>query len=334
LGAENLGAMRLALDSSRALCALALAASVGMLAGCGSGSGSGSSRSGDTATASTTGHTTTTRTATRAHHARPAPPNVLASSLGSGPAPLAPLVRWRDQTAAWTARAAGGITLLALDQRLVRLHLHSGTLDAGAGYFWGPAVDSRETGRLVAAFNGGFRLNVGVGGFVLDGRVGAPLRTGLGSVVTYGDGRTDIGSWRAEVPAAGRPVASIRQNLRLLIDNGRAASTLNCLTCWGATLGGVSDPARSALGITADGRLVWAGGVHATVAQLARVLLGAGVTRAVELDINPEWVAGYVYGHHGYHGPLTPEQLVPGQHGVAGFFLSPYSRDFFTVVAR
>jgi len=52
---------------------------------------------------------------------------------------------------------------------------------------------------------------------------------------------------------------------------------------------GVGDPARSALGITADGHLIWAGGEHLTPAGLAAALLGARVVRAVELDINPEW---------------------------------------------
>jgi len=93
-------------------------------------------------------------------------------------------------------------------------------------------------------------------------------------------------------------------------------------------------PARSALGITADGRLVWVGGEHLTVAALTDALLAARVVRAVELDINPEWVAGYLYGHRSGRGPLAPVPVVAGQPGVPGQFLTPYSRDFFTVVAR
>jgi hypothetical protein len=58
------------------------------------------------------------------------------------------------------------------------------------------------------------------------------------------------------------------------------------------------------------------------------------VVRAVELDINPEWVAAYLYGHRGGVAPLAPVPIVPGQPGVPGQFLSPYSRDFFTIVAR
>jgi hypothetical protein len=73
----------------------------------------------------------------------------------------------------------------------------------------------------------------------------------------------------------------------LLIDHGSAASTLDCLSFWGARLGGVIDPARSALAITAASSLISAGGEHGTVAQIADALLGAQVVRAVELDIKP-----------------------------------------------
>jgi hypothetical protein len=166
------------------------------------------------------------------------------------------------------------------------------------------------------------------------GHVGWPLSHGLASIVTYTDGRTDIGSWHVEVPKPGATVASVRQNLPLLIDHGVAAPDLGCISCWGATLGGVTDPARSALGITANGTLIWAGGEHLTPAQLAAALLSAHVVRAVEDDINPAWVAAYFYGHRGGHGPLAPVSVVPGQSGVSGEFLVPYSRDFFTVVAR
>jgi hypothetical protein len=246
-----------------------------------------------------------------------------------------PAVRWRGQTAVWVARSSSGIGLLSFDQSLVQLRLHSGTIDAGgSGWRWGPSVAGSELRHLVAAFNGGFKLSTGAGGFVSYGRVGVPLRSGLGSIVTYANGMTDIGSWHAEVPAPGRSVVSVRQNLTLLIDNGHAAPSAGCDSCWGATLGGVSDPARSALGITADGRLIWAGGEHLVVSALTDALLGARVVRAVELDINPEWVAAYLYGHRGGHGPLAPIPVAPGQSGVPGMFLAPYSRDFFTIDTR
>ena len=207
----------------------------------------------------------------------------------------------------------------SFDQRLVDLRLHSGTVDAGStGWRFGPVIAGTERRQLVAAFNGGFKLDVGAGGFESYGRVGSPLSDGLGSIVTYADGSTDIGSWHHGVPAPGRPVVSVRQNLHLLIDGGRPAANLGCLLCWGATLHGVIAPARSALGITADGHLVWAGGENLTVQDLADALLGAKVVRAVELDINPEWVAAYLYGHRGGNRPAGPGADRPGPARRAG----------------
>jgi hypothetical protein len=256
-------------------------------------------------------------------------------ALSTQPTPFVPAVTWKGQPVAWVARSPSGVAMLSFKQPALQLRLHSGTTDAGSlGWRYGPVIAGLERKRLVAAFNGGFKLNVGAGGFESFGRTAAPLTDGLGSIVTYTDGTTDIGSWHHEVPAPARTVASVRQNLSLLIDHGTAASTLDCVSCWGATLGGVIDPARSALGIQANGHLIWAGAEHATVGTIADALLSAGVVRAVELDINPEWVAGYLYGHRGGAGPLATVPVVPEQQGIPGQFLEPWSRDFFTLVAR
>jgi hypothetical protein len=259
---------------------------------------------------------------------------VLPLAGAAGATSLVPAVTLRGRAVAWLARTAAGVALLSFDQRSLELHLHSGTLDAGSsGWRYGPKIAGAELHRAVAAFNGGFQFHTGAGGFRSDGRTAVPLRDGLGSVVTYADGFTDIGTWHGELPGAGHgAVVSVRQNLTPLIDHGSAAASTSCLSCWGAVLGGVADPARSALGVTADGRLVWAGGEHLTVSALAEALLGARVVRAVELDINPEWVAAYLY-RQGTRRP-APVPIVPGQAGIPGQLLSPYSRDFFVVAAR
>jgi hypothetical protein len=104
------------------------------------------------------------------------------------------------------------------------------------------------------------------------------------------------------------------------------------LACWGHTIQALTTVARSGLGITASGQLVWAAGEQLTPAALAAALIGAGAVRAIELDINPDWVAGYLYVHHP-SGP-TAVPVVPGQLGIAGELLAPYSRDFIAVVAN
>jgi len=149
-------------------------------------------------------------------------------------------------------------------------------------------------------------------GFFARGRTAVALSSGLGSIVTYANGATQIGSWHEGVPASGVPIESVRQNLHLLVDHGVPASTVgSCVRpCWGDTLGGGTDVARSALGITSSDQLVWAAGESLSPAELARALVGAHAQRAVELDINPFWVAGYLYVHH--PGGPTAVPVVPG----------------------
>jgi hypothetical protein len=236
--------------------------------------------------------------------------------------------------AAWVF-TRGGATILRFDQSWSKLLLHAGTVDPGSGpYPYGPAIVGGEAHAVIAAFNGGFKLSSGAGGFLDGGRAAVPLRRGVGSVVIYRDGGTDIGAWEQGVPARGRAVAFVRQNLPLLISAGRAAGPASscALRCWGATVGNVVVTARSALGISSSGQLLWAGGSALSPAALAGDLVAAGAARAVELDINPDWVAAYLYRHGG--GGPSPLPVLPSQHGVAGRFLVPYGRDFFSVVAR
>jgi hypothetical protein len=144
---------------------------------------------------------------------------------------------------------------------------------------------------------------------------------------------TDVGTWGAGVPRPHRAVYSVLQNQRLLVDGGAPAATAASCgeSCWGETIGGRTVVARSALGVRADGQLLWAAGEQLLPATLADALVRAGAVRAVELDINPDWVAGYLYVHH--RGGPSAEPVVPGQLGIAGRLLEPYSRDFFALVA-
>jgi hypothetical protein len=188
----------------------------------------------------------------------------------------------------------------------------------------------------VGAFNSGFREGYGAGGFRQGSRTGWPLRRGVASVVIYGDGTADIGRWGEGVPAPGQPVAAVRQNLGLLIDAGRVASNVDtCIkACWGDPLHEQPVVARSGLGITAGGELVLAAGHDLSVRALAQALDAAGSVRAMELDINPRWVAVYLYAHSRQLSLPRPIPMMPGQTGIPGEFLQPYFRDFFTVLAR
>ena len=311
------------------------------VAACGSASASPAPRQHSSPGAGYSAHTTDTSTSV----ARGASPVKRATpvhvSLPVDRYPAALTARWQTITtiggraAVWIA-VRQGVTLMRMDQRVVHLALHAGSVDpGGTGWRYGDAVAGREIHHLILGFNGGFKFSTGSGGFVSFGRVGVPLSAGLGSIVTYRNGTTQIGAWQHGVPARGLAIASVRQNLHLLIDHGVPDSSVaSCdAACWGATIGDQAAVARSALGIRTDGQLVWAAGEGLTVGELAAGMIAAGVQRAVQLDINPDWVAGYLYVHHPA-APLTPVPVVPGQYGIYGHLLAPYSRDFFTVLSN
>jgi hypothetical protein len=268
---------------------------------------------------------------------------VLPGTLHQGLFGWRPGVAVRGQTAVWISRVKAyhepgfTITLLRFAQRRVTLALHAGgTQPGGRGWRYGDTIAGTERRIVVAAFNSAFQESYGAGGFAETGRVGWPLRPGAASVVIYRGGIADIGRWEQTVPAPGRPVAAVRQNLRLLINGGHISSTVDtCIKlCWGDPLHERPIVARSGLGITASGDLVWAAGHNLSVRALAQALAGGGAVRAMELDINPAWVAGYFYAHPGHGSIPTPLPIIPGQNGISGQFLAPYFRDFFTVDAR
>lgn len=285
-----------------------------------------------TRTTTTISHRTTTTIAARTASA----PHVLVRAPAALSATWTAAAKVHGQDAVWVAQRAG-VVLMRLNQALVHLTLHAGSADGGvSGWTYGDQISRAEIHLVIAAFNGGFKFTYPGGGvgFASGGHVALPLSAGLGSLVTYTDGTSNVGSWDSGVPTRRKTVFSVLQNERLLVDRGIAAPTVaSCIiTCWGATIGGATAVARSAIGITADGQIVWAAGEQLTPADLANALIAAGAVRAIELDINPDWVAGYLYVHHSSGPSATP--VIPGQIGLAGQLLAPYSRDFIAVVAN
>ncbi|MHB1444583.1 MAG: hypothetical protein ACYCTI_14045 [Acidimicrobiales bacterium] len=289
-----------------------------------------------------------------------------------GPAPVLPTLAPGDFALASVGAAAvatvsrvapagpgqGAITVAVFNPRRTQLVLHAGSIEPTPGGTWGygPKVGPHERRALLAAFNGGFKMADARGGWFSEGRTIVPLVHGAASVVIYADGATDIGTWGVEVPAAGRRVISVRQNLpQLLIDHGWPQYTdpLNEYQLekwWGVAYNAAPLISRSALGITASGALVWAAGTDVTVSALADALLAHGVRRALELDINAPLVRGFLYPGRAtidttgsFDGGVLPlvagqTQPGPGQSPTGAnavpqcTYLTTCSRDFFTVL--
>jgi hypothetical protein len=243
------------------------------------------------------------------------------------PPPPAPKV-----TVTRTRTADGSLVTLATFSGPVRYVLHNGSEDPGAaaGHVRaGPAITGGDRRHLLAAFNGGFKLSAGAGGYEQERHVISPLLRGLASLVIDRSGRATIGVWGHGVPAPGEAVYSVRQNLTPLVLHGKPTAAAADWGLWGATLGGGEYVARSALGQDARGDLIYAASMSATPADLAVALARHGARIAMELDINPEWVQLDVARRPG--GSLRA--AVPGQDRPAGQYLAGWVRDFIAVEA-
>jgi hypothetical protein len=176
------------------------------------------------------------------------------------------------------------------------------------------------------------------GGYFTDNKTVIPLRTGAASFVVYKNGSSTVGQWGRDVTMAPN-VVSVRQNLDLLVDNGQVVPAANNpdSTAWGATLGGRLYVWRSGLGVTADGALVYVGGPGLNILDLADILVRAGAVRAMELDINTDWVNFSSYQPSTTVGPATPAngtELLSGMTGTPGRYFEPWwARDFITMSA-
>jgi L-lactate dehydrogenase (cytochrome) len=206
--------------------------------------------------------------------------------------------------------------------------LHNGSEDPGGAAASlvkaGPAITGNARQRLLAAFNGGFKLSAGGGGYMQEGHVIGGLLRGYASLIIYRSGRARIAVW----PSGSSGAYSVRQNLSPLVLHEKPTSAAYDWTVWGATLGGGAYVARSAIGENAAGDLIYAGSMSAVPIDLARALVRYGARTAMELDINPAWVQLDVASHAG--GKLYAE--VPGQYRPASQYLSGWTRDFFAVL--
>ncbi|HUE25195.1 MAG TPA: phosphodiester glycosidase family protein, partial [Solirubrobacteraceae bacterium] len=183
---------------------------------------------------------------------------------------------------------------------------------------------------LLATFNSGFKLEDDGGGFVAFGHVYAPLRDGQATLIRYRDGTADVVSWSGG-PAPGPNVEFARQNLPLIVDGGQLNPNIQDGSQWGATLGNAVRVWRSGVGVDARGNVIYAAADNQTAQSLAEILQRAGAVRAMELDINSEWVTFNFYGSWGAAGP---QKLLPDMSRDPTRYLTPDDRDFLAVYAR
>jgi len=285
---------------------------------------------------------------------------VLSSHLG-------PAVKITRPRGTWSGHQ---VVVMWLSHSSLRLSLHPGVptsysrvSDPGPSAHWTtpPALTPANPWQvgLAATFNGGFKITNGDshGGYwdsgyginsdavvVKDPSGVRTLTTGAESLVIHKDGSWTIGTWNVQVRMS-PAVRFVRQELLPLVDRAvinPLASSPACQLHWGKTIGGTCAPWRSGIGITATGDLVYAAGHGLTPYQLAVILRQAGAVRAMQLDINTQWLSAVYYNSAGAaHGtPATPHVLVSPYYAATRYITgtaragTASNRDFFAAYLR
>ena len=229
-------------------------------------------------------------------------------------------------------------TLVQMDMSQMKLGSVAGTQQPGGPVGKpGPGVVPRDiinSGRLIAAFDGGFQYKDGQFGMIVGNTTYLPLEKNLGTLVGYNDGSLKIINYTGQ--NLGNDIAFVRQNCPILIENGKVEVTQpQNRKFWGRLVTGTFDiyTWRSGLGLTANGNLIFAVGNNLTPITLADALKAAGAVNAIQLDINPFWVRFNIFEPAGpgkYTSTTLNKELTDGSKE----YLNGYTKDFFYVYKK
>jgi hypothetical protein len=230
--------------------------------------------------------------------------------------------------------------VVRIDLQRTQLHLMAGTQEPRSAVRARrpgaiPAA-VRQSGTLLAAFNGGFKAVNGRFGMAADGVTLLPPKDGLATLAIRRDGQVDLGVWGQGL----RPdpdIVALRQNCPLLVDRGApvAETQDDNPTVWGQTVGNKVATWRSGLGLSVDRRyLFYAVGDGLTVASLAQTLAESGAEKGMQLDINSFWTRFVTYAPGADGHSLEAQKLVSAMQGDPSQFLTPDTRDFFYITLR
>ncbi len=223
------------------------------------------------------------------------------------------------------------VTIIQADMKVLHLSAVAGTKQPGGPVgMSGPGVvpeQIKNSGRLVAAFDGGFQYRDGEYGMIVGNTTYLPLKPDIGTLIGYTNGDLKIIKYKGQNLGPG--VEFVRQNCPILIEDGLSAVTdEKNKKLWGRTPSFDIKTWRSGIGLNKNGNVLYAVGNNLTPQTLADALLSAGAVEAIQLDINPYWVRFNIFddtGNGTYHTSTLINKIQDGSKE----YLNGYTKDFF-----
>jgi hypothetical protein len=223
-------------------------------------------------------------------------------------------------------------TLVWMDPKLLAFQEIPGTLEPAGNYPHGTGrVPLKLRKFYMLGINGGYKTVNMHGGFIYKGSTVIPMRDHMATLITYPDGSVNVADWNVDAVKSG--YTSARQNLPMLVENGKSRVISNTDPQWGSLSTGTSSGAnyvwRSAIGVQADGSVIHLVGPSLNAQSMADLMVRAGAVRAMALDMNNGWASSFLYG------PYLPGQPVDPQitKEVTRFW-NTSTRDFLAVFAK
>ena len=197
-----------------------------------------------------------------------------------------------------------------------------------------PVADA-QANKLLAVFNGGWKVQHGHYGVMVNGVTVVPPKFGMMTVALSKNGDVRMGVWGQDVLTDSNTLMWRQNNVPLIHDGQVNPLTINMsIADWGSALNGNVAVWRSALGLSKDGKtLYYAAGDNLLVSAMAQALSSAGAYQAMQLDVNNYWVHFDAVRADG--DKLKPDALFPAMvKQNDDRYLKAFTRDFFYVTAR
>ena len=220
-------------------------------------------------------------------------------------------------------------SVAVIDQTYLRVGMFNGNEDPGGTWKRGSKLPEELWPSLLATMNGGFRLEHSDGGYLTEGKVMRALKPGRATMAIDREGRLSIGELGRDMFDDGSWM-TLRQNLNLLVDGGQSQIERGKREhiWWGANSGDGVYVNRSALCELPDGRLAYAMVQTVDAEQLAQALINIGCVKAMQLDVNENWVSFFTYEHVA-DGSLSAHRLDRQMWDNSSKYFKGASREFF-----
>ncbi len=192
-------------------------------------------------------------------------------------------------------------------------------------------IPPRHYEALLAAFNGGFMAEHGHYGVYFDGISFIDPKDDACTLASYRDGSFQVGTWNKMSDRLSE-MRWYRQAPNCMYEEGKMHPNLKVHRSrkWGATLDGNTVIRRSAVGISADGQILYVGiSNHTTAKVMASGMHHAGAVHVAQMDVNWSYPKFVTY-EPGKDDLLYPVALAEGFEFSDKLYLRERSmRDFF-----